>query len=195
MAWPLSRYQDFVDNTVPAITSAFLHAVQDALSRVYLGTQSIKALVIDGVGGSAVTGRAGTAVVSASQGSAPAGAAPRTPTSANGEVGKGRVAMAWGRVNADGTLRYAVNVYEASYTGSGGIYEVVLNTAPSSTYAWAMQATVVGGGAALAQQETVTIASPGWEITGAGRLRFRVVVYDTGGSGVTRDFTFVVWGE
>ena len=50
--WPLSRYQDFVDNTVPAITAAFLHAVQDALSKVYLGTQSLKAMVIDGTGGS-----------------------------------------------------------------------------------------------------------------------------------------------
>ena len=66
--WPLSRYQDFVDNTVPAITAAFLHAVQDAIGKVYSGTQTLKAMIIDGVGGSAATPPAGTIQITSDYG-------------------------------------------------------------------------------------------------------------------------------
>lgn len=70
MAWPLSRFQDFVDNTLPVITAAFLHAVQDAAIKLYDGTQSLKALLVDGVGGSAVSPPAGTIQLTSDYGAA-----------------------------------------------------------------------------------------------------------------------------
>ena len=93
MAWPLSRYQDYVDNTAPAITAAFLHALQDAVSKIYLGTQTVKALVIDGTGGSAATPNAGALSVSR----VTSGASAPTSAAAAGELTKNLVPLGWAR--------------------------------------------------------------------------------------------------
>lgn len=107
MAWPLSRYQDFVDNAVPAIASAFLHAVQDAQNHVYRGTQTLKALVVDGTGGAAATPTAGDIVASRSVrvGRAVSGTSAPTPSAALGEIGVGVSAWGWGACDGTGLTR------------------------------------------------------------------------------------------
>ena len=104
MAWPLSRYQDFTDNTVPAIAAAFLHALQDAIAKVYDGTQTLKALVVDGTGGVAATPTAGDISASRSVrvGRAVSGTSAPTPTVAAGEIGVGVNPWGWG--SCDGTV-------------------------------------------------------------------------------------------
>ena len=97
MGWPLSRYQDFVDNTVPAITAAFLHALEDAQGHVYRGTQTLKALVVDGTGGAAASPTAGDISASRSLrvGRTSAGSSMPTATVDLGEVTRGQVVAGW----------------------------------------------------------------------------------------------------
>lgn len=126
--WPLSRYQDFVDNVAPAIVAAFLHALQDALIKIYDGTQSLKALVVDGTGGSAVAPTAGDIVASRSLRAGRAVAGNTTPTGAveAGELVKELVPVGWVNLLGNGTLQRGVNIYAAARTAQG-LYDITFD--------------------------------------------------------------------
>ena len=124
--WPLSRYQDFTDNTVPAITAAFLHAVQDALSKVYLGTQSLKAMVIDGTGGST------TSPTSPAIGTTLPQTAPIRGEVARDAAPAGMGCISGGFIdNAGAGLLAGYGIHELHRTGAGDYYVVFVR--PPST--------------------------------------------------------------
>lgn len=65
MAWPSSRIQTFVAN-VTVITAAFLNQLQDGITDAISGLVTLKAVVVDGFGGSAVIAPVpGTVTISA----------------------------------------------------------------------------------------------------------------------------------
>lgn len=163
MAWPLSRYQDYVDNTAPAITAAFLHALQDAVSKIYLGTQTVKALVIDGTGGSAATPNAGALSVSR----VTSGASAPTSAAAAGELTKNLVPLGWARVKADGTFERGDNVFAVQRSATG-IYLVTFNvTCADATKLCATVSTA----------KTLTLIT-GSETTSGGKAAVNVTTYD-----------------
>ena len=126
MAWPLSRFQDFTDDTVPSIKAAFLHAVQDAQNAIFNGTQTLKALVIDRIGGVTVT-PASPAIGSTVPGTAPV----------RGEYAYDAAPAAMGSINggfidnAGAGLSYGFGIHELHRNGSGDYY-VIFTRAPSA---------------------------------------------------------------
>lgn len=124
--WPLSRFQDFTDNAVPAITATFLHAVQDALSKVYLGTQSLKAMVIDGTGGST------TSPTSPAIGTTLPQVAPIRGEYARDAAPAGMGCISGGFIdNAGAGLLAGFGIHELHRTGAGDYYVVFVR--PPST--------------------------------------------------------------
>jgi hypothetical protein len=60
MAWPFSRLTTYLFQSLPAVKSGDLNAIQDAIGALFGGTLSIKSLWIDGVGNAASAVAAGT---------------------------------------------------------------------------------------------------------------------------------------
>ena len=177
MAWPLSRFQDFTDNTVPAIAAAFLHAVQDAQNHVYRGTQTLKALVVDGTGGVAATPTPGD--ISASR-SVRAGrtvsgtTAPTTKTDA-GELTMSCVPVGWARLDNVRALIRGVNIYEVNSGLGNGIYQVTFDRVLGAIGASAPIATLYGTSLHLHVSCSIDNLGAG------GRVRVTATVYDSGG--------------
>jgi len=135
MAWPLSRMLDFVSESVPQIPEWFLNALQDAQIAFASGTQSIKALVVDGVGGVASTPTAGWIygkVLRVTQ-------ALGTGTAAAGDLYPELVPYALASINGgnaggavDPTLVQKVNVASvARIGGAAGQYRLVTKGCPA----------------------------------------------------------------
>lgn len=120
-AWPLSRWTDFVANNLPVISAAFLNAVQDVIVGLCSGTVTLKALVIDGAGGSAATPLAGTLTLSAIT----SGATVPTTSGPAAQADRGSVAVSWIKFYGTGTIDRAHNVHAFSRTGAG-VYVVTL---------------------------------------------------------------------
>ena len=171
--WPLSRFQDFTDNTVPAITAAFLHAVQDAISKVYLGTQSLKALVIDGVGGSAAS------PTSPAVGTTVPGTAPLRGEYARDAAPAGMGCISGGFIdNAGAGLSSGFGIYELHKNG-GGDYYVVFTRLPSTASASKSVVQVLSS-------VGVTMSKT---LDGNGRLKVSVTL----AGGVDLPFDIVAW--
>ena len=192
MAWPLSRYQDFVDNTVPAITAAFLHAVQDAIGKIYSGTQTLKALVVDGTGGAAATPTAGDISASRSVrvGRTISGTtAPTTKTDA-GELTLSCVPVGWARLDNARALIRGVNIYEVDSALGNGIYRVTFDRVLGAIGASAPIATLYGTTLHLHVSCSVDNLGVG------GRVQVTVTVYDSGGTPQNPGgLTIVLFGE
>jgi hypothetical protein len=168
MAWPLSRLTTYLANSVPAIKALDLNELQDKLSDLYAALRSIKALVVDGNGGNAVTGRAGTVKVSATDsGTEGGGAAPLTPTVALGEFGRGLVPIGWAYVKgSDGTLLRGINVRDTTRGGVGS-YLVEFNVAPSDS---------VNCCALVTCDTTYRLARAQCSLSGGGRVQVEVLI-------------------
>ena len=54
MTWPLSRFKTFIDG-VTHLTAADVYVIEDAIVALFGGTLGLKQLLVDGVGGAAVT--------------------------------------------------------------------------------------------------------------------------------------------
>ena len=177
MGWPVgTRFLDFVDNTVPGFTAAFAHALQDAIRKVYDGTQTLKALVVDGVGGAAASPTAGD--ISASR-SVRAGrtvsgtSAPTTKTDA-GELTLSCVPVGWARLDGSRALLRGVNVYAVDAGVGTGIYRVTFDRVLGSTDC-APHAQLISTSARLFTSCAVDASGVG------GRVRVTVSVFDSGG--------------
>ena len=171
--WPLSRYQDFVDNTVPAITAAFLHAVQDAIIKVYNGTQSLKAMVIDGTGGSA------TSPTSPAIGTTLPQTAPIRGEYARDAAPAGMGCISGGFIdNAGAGLLAGFGIHELHRTGAGNYY-VVFTRKPSVADAKYSVVQVTGPDDAQAAKT----------LDGNGRLKVTITL----AGGVDLPFDITAW--
>ena len=178
MAWPLSgRYQDFTDNTVPAITAAFLHAVQDAIGKIYSGTQTLKALVVDGTGGVAATPQPGDISASRSLRAARTVSGTTAPTNTvdAGELPLSLVPVGWARLDSLRGLIRGVNVYAVDSGLGNGIYQVTFDRVLAAIGASAPIATLYGTSLHLHVSCSVDNLGAG------GRVRVTATVYDSGG--------------
>jgi len=186
--WPLSRYQDFVDNTVPAITAAFLHAVQDALIRLYDGTQSLKALVVDGTGGSAVTPTAGDIMASRSLRAGRAVAGNSAPTGAveAGELVKALVPVGWIQMN--GTMVRGVNVYDAARTAQG-LYDITFDVVLANPTKSCPVVTIYNSGTPRFYNSNAAATGVG------GRVKVTVQVTDGVPANQDAPFVLVLFGD
>lgn len=70
MAWPLTPTTSYVANSTPVIKASDLNLWQTTFNAIFLATYSLKAVVVDGTGGSVVVPVAGTLKVSGSASSA-----------------------------------------------------------------------------------------------------------------------------
>ena len=183
MAWPLSRFQDFTNNTVPAIAAAFLHALQDAQGHVYRGTQTLKALVVDGTGGVAATPTAGDIVASRDvaagrslrAGRTVSGTTAPTPTVDAGELPLSLVPVGWARLDNVRALIRGVNIYEVDSGLGNGIYRVTFDRVLGAIGASAPIATLYGTSLHLHVSCSIDNLGAG------GRVRVTATVYDSGG--------------
>lgn len=128
MAWPLSRIQTFIANSVPVIGVALLHGLQDAQVALFNGVISVKALVADATGANVVAPTAGDVVASRSLRAGRAVAGNTAPTGAveAGELVKALVPAGWCNLLGNGTLQRGVNVYAAARTAQG-IYDITFD--------------------------------------------------------------------
>jgi len=187
MAWPLSRFQDFVDNTLPVITAAFLHAVQDAAIKVYDGTQTLKALTVDGGGGSAVAPTAGdiTASRSMNPGRTVSGTSVPTTTTVAGELTKGFVPVAWGRVTGTtGALKRGAGLFACTRSAQG-VYSVTAHAVlgDAVNFATLVTAEIIGG---------IVIVAP--QAANAGRPVVQITI-QVAGANTDANFSFAIFGE
>lgn len=181
MAWPNSPLTAYVANSVPAIKAADLNAMQAQEVAVSTGTISLAAVVVDGTGGATVTGRAGTAKVSASDSTS--GASFPMPVVAAGEISKGSVAIAWATVNGTTLLTGGFNVHAAPTHPGTGHYGCTFSCVPAH-YAFVVTALYNG------------VASASWYNSSVAGGFLSVEVFTSiNGSLADCEFSIVVFGE
>jgi hypothetical protein len=142
MAWPLSRITTYVAG-VSQIAASAMNSIQDYVIGLYLGTYSVKALVVDGTGGAATTPPDGTLRVSSTAGF---GTSVPTPATAKHDMYKPMIPMAMGYVTwSAGTPSFAWGMNVASITDVGpGILQVDLSDAVTSMSKTVVLATTAG---------------------------------------------------
>lgn len=174
MAWPLQRFLTFVAQQTPAISAAFLNAVQDAIVGLELGILTVKTLVVDGTGGAAAVPAApaiGTALPQTApiRGEYVRDAAP----AAMGCVGGGFID------NAGAGLRMGFGIHEL-HKNAAGDYYVVFTRVPSAAFAYrsVVHVTSVDGDVSVTKT-----------LDGNGRLKASILL----GGGADVDFDITAW--
>lgn len=150
-AWPLARIIDYVPEET-LIEASALNAIQDAQIGVCTGTLTLKAVVVDGVGGSTAAPLAGTLTLSA----VTSGATVPTTSGPLGQFTRGSLATSWIRFMGTGTIERAHNVHGFARTAAG-VYTVTLpwtlahpvvsgsHYASAAGWGWTVSDAVVGG--------------------------------------------------
>lgn len=188
-AWPLSRIQTFLANSVPVISASFLHGVQDVVVALFNGVISVKSLVADATGANVVAPTAGDIVASRSlkAGRATSGTTTPTPTTISGEVGKGGAVLAWAFINADGTLGRGYGI-EAVSRASTGIYDVKHSAVVSDPdHVMAVASAVSNNPPVWCNVVNASVA--------AGKATMRVHCQSTGPTYANTEFYIVFFGE
>ena len=158
--------------------------MQDAIGAVHNGAITLKALVVDGIGGVTVAGTAGTVKVSK------VAAAATTPTAALtvGEIARGSNAMGWGKMNSGGTVAGVHNVFATSRLGLGQ-YKITLQTAPSAVGLISIGTTPINTACIPVLNTTGTAIN-------AGKLEVEIDTYDVDGvTLIDAAFCFVIYGD
>lgn len=201
MAWPLSRYIDYLVGTVPRIGAAFLNSVQDKIVGIYTGGLTLKAVTVDGTGANSATPTAGwisasvgvvAAVLKATQ-------AMGTTSGATGVLYAELVPFAAGKIKgSDGSVLLGRNVASVTRTGAG-YYQVTLRSCPAAYSALADNTAVdvpilVTYAHSSSLVEAVPTALNCKKITSGGNaaLYFEIYLSD-GAAGVDRNVSFLVF--
>ena len=186
MAWPATPLTTYNAGVPPSIQAFDLNAFQSAINGIIGGTYSLKAVVIDGTGGSVVVPVAGTSKVSANL----------TETSIPGTArSKGTDCIGtrlWGWVNftGAGTVKRHFNSASAGpgiRTGVGS-YTVEFYGAPADPDFCLVNGTAIAVGAARSVQ-----VKP--YLSGGGNLALDIRIYDDTGALVDAAASVGVWAE
>lgn len=115
MAWPSTALTTYVAGVAPAIQAFDLNAFQSAINGIVNATYALKAVVVDGIGGSVVVPLAGTTQVSAEL---TENTTPGTARSAGIDC-KGTRDFGWAVFNGSGVFKRGYNCKSVSRTGVG----------------------------------------------------------------------------
>lgn len=175
---PLTPSTTYVANSTPVIKAQDLNDLQRYLAGLYSAVYSVKALVIDGTGGSAVTPVAGTVKVSASV-SGFSTAPPFTLASVPwGQIDKEQALLGAARcTTVAGTLGSCGGFNIKSVTRlSAGLYRVDFNTAGPNATRHVASVSTENSSPVLAVINSATISGGGYRVD--------VEFYDLAGSHV-----------
>lgn len=192
MAWPNTPLTSYSANTTPVIHAGDLNSIQDAINRIVVATYSLKAVVVDGTGGSVVAPVAGTVKVSAT---ASATALP-TATAAAGITYKDAIIVGWcseDRNNAGGLIGANSRYYNVQSAGRNAVgdYTIVFNFVPSDAANCQIQITPSTTGFGVPGGSIVDIVLI--DADGSGRLRVNFVIKTWSGGVLTaRDCSYRV---
>ena len=176
MAWPLTPLRTFIKNSVPVIDADFLNLIQTWVNDLTEGVVTIRALVVDGVGGLATASVAGAIQLARLAGSA---ATPSANATGKGQINVESIPTAVAQISGGfQSVIYGYGIHAVARHGGGaavGDYDVTFQAVPTGADVakHALQITGKLGGA----YDRIEVA-PG--LDGGNRLVARIIFVNAG---------------